>query len=109
MLCEKTNGKAKWHGIKCSDCRTVIAYSPTPVNLHQLVYCSLCANAHAQVADWLMPVGNSYGTSGLYGVQTDNFAHRKGDQFRRLWNNLFARLQAHQVAKAENKNHRQVK
>ena len=95
--------KSQWYPINCTDCGTAIAWSPVPI-IANPVYCSLCACAHAQVATWMMPVGSTYSTNALYGVQTGQLAVKKTEHFRRVWNSLFAKLQAHQVAKAMKKN-----
>ena len=50
---------AKWYALHCTDCGMSIAYSHEPIQIAVTVYCSLCANCHAEVASYMMPVGNS--------------------------------------------------
>ena len=95
----------KWHGLKCDDCGQTIAYSPEPLNCYQPAYCYLCACSHAQVATWMMPIGNGLSTNSLYGMSKSGNALTLRARFANIWSKLDAKLEAHRVAKAYEKLH----
>lgn len=97
--------KPQWHGLKCTDCGHVIALSSEPLNCYQSVYCYLCAHAHAQVASFMMPIGNDFSTNGLYGVSNSDDSVQVKSQFDRVWMAIRAKVEKHGVAKAYKKLH----
>lgn len=97
----------QWHTIVCLDCKTALAFSVDPILLSSSieVRCYLCAHAHAQVATWMMPIGNNLATNFLYGVNQISAALTLRIQFERIWSKLYAKLEKHRIAKAEKKLH----
>ncbi len=102
-----------WNAIKCVDCHATIAYSPYPVkcqsssewHCYNPVYCYLCAHAHAQVATWLLPLGNNLSTNYLYGMSKTGNAQTLRARFAKVWSSLYAKLEDHRVAKVNKKLH----
>ncbi len=98
----------EWHTIACIDCEEVIAFSFEPIQLQTRyleLRCYLCARAVAQVASCLMPVGNYLSTNSLYGVAKIGNKQISYAQFEKPWLKLFAKLEAHRIAKAYKKSH----
>lgn len=98
---------AEWHTLSCVDCEEVIAFSFEPIQLPTAIElrCYLCARAVAQVASCLMPVGNFLSTNSLYGVAKIGNRQTSYAAFEKPWLKLFARLEAHRIAKAYTKLH----
>ncbi len=97
----------KWHTIACTECKEVIAFSFEPIQLQTTIEfrCYLCARAYAQVATWLMPVGNGLSTNPLYGVAKIGNRQTSYAAFEKPWLRLLAKLEKYQIAKAYNKSH----
>ena len=94
----------KWHAIYCDDCGVSIAFSPEPLILLRTdvpMYCGLCAQSHAKVAGYVMPVGNNYMTHSLYGLQTSGKQGTYLQRFTRGWDILVDAITKHKIAKAE--------
>lgn len=97
----------KWHTLSCVDCETTIAFSFEPIQLQQGIElrCYLCAHVHAQVANWMMPIGESLSTNNLYGVSKSGNTSMMRVEFERVWVKLYAKLENHRVAKVDKKLH----
>jgi hypothetical protein len=91
---------AEWQAVYCLECRTAIAFSPEPVHVTQPMLCYLCAHAHARVASTMIGGSAGLSTQGLYAVDNSGGAMRKGEEFNRVFNGLYAKLEKHRVAKA---------
>lgn len=93
----------KWYAINCTECGAAIGYTWIQNQHVAGLKCLHCAHSHAEVANWMMPVGSDYGTNGLYGVQNLGYAMTFQMQFRKTWSKLFAKLDQHRIAKCDTK------
>lgn len=99
--------KNEWYTLACIDCEEVIAFSFEPIQLSTDIElrCYLCARAYAQVATWLMPLGNGLSTNPLYGVAKIGNRQTSYAAFEKPWLKLYAKLEEHRLAKAIKKSH----